>query len=119
MSTLAPVNPGYRLPKLRTLDPLQLQDKPVPERRWIVTDWVPHSQTTMLTGDGGVGNGGAGSPAGAASNAVVTNASRHSSRSRRTCSVGPSTEGGQLSGAPAKRSPHMSTDARSPRRGVR
>jgi RecA-family ATPase len=55
MSTLTPVNPDYRSPKLKTFDPLQLQDRPVPERKWIVPGWVPHGQTTMLTGDGGIG----------------------------------------------------------------
>ena len=48
-------NPEYRSPLLRVLDPLQLQDKPVPERRWIVPHWIPHGQTTMLSGEGGIG----------------------------------------------------------------
>ena len=55
--TLRPVNPDYRAPRLDTVDPLSFQDRQIPERRWIVPGWVPHSQTTMLTGDGGVGAG--------------------------------------------------------------
>lgn len=32
-----------------------LADKPVPERRWIVPDWIPRHQVTLMTGDGGTG----------------------------------------------------------------
>ncbi len=55
MTAWEPANPDYRSPPLRVLDPLQLQDKPVPERRWIVPHWIPHGQTTMLSGEGGIG----------------------------------------------------------------
>jgi len=55
MSTLKPVNPDFRSPELVAFDPLQLQDRPVPERKWIVPGWIPHGQTTLITGDGGTG----------------------------------------------------------------
>jgi RecA-family ATPase len=29
-----------------------LADKPVPKRRWIVEDWIPRQQVTLLTGEG-------------------------------------------------------------------
>lgn len=32
-----------------------LADKPVPERRWIVPEWIPRQQVTLLSGDGGTG----------------------------------------------------------------
>jgi RecA-family ATPase len=32
-----------------------LADKPVPRRRWIVPEWVPVHQVTLLSGDGGIG----------------------------------------------------------------
>lgn len=32
-----------------------LADAPVPRRRWIVTDWIPLHQVTLLSGDGGIG----------------------------------------------------------------
>jgi RecA-family ATPase len=32
-----------------------LADKPVPARRWIVPDWIPRQQVTLLSGDGGTG----------------------------------------------------------------
>lgn len=37
------------------VDPITWQDKPVPRRRWIVEQWIPHGSVTLLTGDGGVG----------------------------------------------------------------
>jgi len=37
------------------VDPRSLQDKLVPERRWIVRDWLPFGYTTALYGDGGTG----------------------------------------------------------------
>ena len=55
MTTLVPVNPDYRSPKLDTIDPLGFQDRTIPERRWVVSGWIPHGQTTMINGDGGVG----------------------------------------------------------------
>lgn len=32
-----------------------LAGKPVPERAWLVPDWIPSRQVTLLSGDGGVG----------------------------------------------------------------
>jgi RecA-family ATPase len=32
-----------------------LAEKPVPQRRWIVPDWIARQQVTLLTGQGGVG----------------------------------------------------------------
>ena len=42
-------------PKIEILDPITWQDKPVPERRWLVADMIPLCNVTMLSGDGGVG----------------------------------------------------------------
>ena len=55
MGRAQPANPAYRSLKFETIDPIRLQGEPIPERRWIVPGWIPHGQTTMLTGDGGVG----------------------------------------------------------------
>ena len=48
-------NPNYRSPKLKTIDPINLEGKTIPPRRWIVPDWVPVGVTTLLYGDGGLG----------------------------------------------------------------
>lgn len=48
-------NPNYVTPRLRTLAPMELDGKPIPDRRWIVPGWIPHGQVTMLSGDGGLG----------------------------------------------------------------
>ena len=50
-----PANPGYRVPKAELVDPITMQDRPVPDRRWIVHGWMPHGSVTLLAGDGGVG----------------------------------------------------------------
>ena len=42
-------------PKIEILDPITWQDKPVPERHWLVADLIPMQNVTMLSGDGGVG----------------------------------------------------------------
>ena len=39
----------------RYLDPITLQDKPVPKRRWLVPNWIPFLTATGLYGDGGLG----------------------------------------------------------------
>jgi RecA-family ATPase len=39
----------------KVIDPATWQDKPVPEREWIVTNWLPKRQVTSLYGDGGAG----------------------------------------------------------------
>lgn len=40
---------------LKTVKPSDLQDKPVPERNWIVPEWIPMHHVTALYGDGGTG----------------------------------------------------------------
>jgi RecA-family ATPase len=40
---------------LRTVDPTALFDLPIPERQWIVQDWLPVGHVTLNYGDGGVG----------------------------------------------------------------
>lgn len=50
-----PKNPDYIPPRLETFAPEGLQDKPVPERNWIVPDLVPCGAVTSISGDGGVG----------------------------------------------------------------
>lgn len=51
----APANPGYRPPILDVVDPVTLQGQPIPDRRWLVQDWIPRGSLTMLGGDGGLG----------------------------------------------------------------
>ena len=38
-----------------SVSPAALHGKPVPERKWIVPDWVPYGVVTGLYGDGGLG----------------------------------------------------------------
>lgn len=40
---------------MRIIDPCSLQGLIVPERQWIVQDWLPVGYTTALYGDGGTG----------------------------------------------------------------
>jgi RecA-family ATPase len=42
-------------PRLRVIDVITLQDKPIPERRWLVRDWIPWARVTGLYGAGGEG----------------------------------------------------------------
>ncbi len=42
-------------PTPQTLYVPTLQDRPIPERQWIVEDWIPKSYVTGLSGDGGIG----------------------------------------------------------------
>jgi RecA-family ATPase len=45
-----------RSPRTRTVvDPTSLQNAKVPERRWIVQDWIPDGVVTGLYGSGGLG----------------------------------------------------------------
>ena len=48
-------NPEYKSPRLKTIDPLALDGKAIPPRRWLVDGWIPMGAVTMLAGDGGVG----------------------------------------------------------------
>jgi RecA-family ATPase len=41
--------------KVKFIDPIVYQDKPIPERRWLVPNWIPHLTVTGIYGDGGVG----------------------------------------------------------------
>src|ERR1700691_5380370 len=38
-----------------SVSPAALLGKPIPERKWIVPDWVPHGAVTGLYGDAGLG----------------------------------------------------------------
>jgi hypothetical protein len=40
---------------LTLLDPRDWQGVPIPQRRWIWTDWIPRGYVTALYGDGGIG----------------------------------------------------------------
>ena len=40
---------------LQAIDPTTLEGKPVPQRRWLVGDWVPIARATALYGPGGEG----------------------------------------------------------------
>ena len=42
-------------PKIEIIDPIAWQDRPIPERRWLVDNMIPMHNVTMLSGDGGVG----------------------------------------------------------------
>jgi RecA-family ATPase len=42
-------------PPLRVVNPCEFQGQPVPERQWIVQDWVPCGVATALYGPGGCG----------------------------------------------------------------
>lgn len=51
----ASLKSDFGVERLVITDPLTLQDKPVPERRWLWRDWIPIGHTTALYGDGGTG----------------------------------------------------------------
>src|SRR2546423_11424493 len=40
---------------LRVINPVQWRDQAVPEREWVVRDWIPAKTVTLLSGDGAVG----------------------------------------------------------------
>lgn len=40
---------------LRSIDLLSWQGRPIPERRWMVRDWIPWGYVAALYGDGGTG----------------------------------------------------------------
>ncbi len=43
------------VPELKVINPWGWRDKPVPEREWIVRDWIPAKTVTLLSGDGAIG----------------------------------------------------------------
>jgi RecA-family ATPase len=43
------------VPTLRIIDPTTWQDKPVPEREWVVKDMIPANTVSLLMGDGAAG----------------------------------------------------------------
>jgi AAA domain len=43
------------LPPLQLVSPQSFMGEPIPERRWIVPDWIPHGYVTGLYGPGGTG----------------------------------------------------------------
>ncbi len=51
----AQLNGSAKPQALRIVDPCSLQGRPVPDRRWIVPDWVPCGVATALYGPGGYG----------------------------------------------------------------
>lgn len=50
-----PVEPAQAPVRLETFVAATLDGRPVPPRRWIVDDWIPDRNVTLLAGDGGVG----------------------------------------------------------------
>ena len=40
---------------IEILDPISWQDRPIPERQWLVPGLIPMRSVTMLSGDGGLG----------------------------------------------------------------
>ena len=55
IDSFAPANPRHAVSNIPLIDPIALQGVAVPERSWIVRDWIPNYQVTMLNGDGGIG----------------------------------------------------------------
>ena len=51
----APANPDGYVEPFRYSVVGSFEGKPIPERRWLVPDWIPQGQCTMLSGDGGIG----------------------------------------------------------------
>lgn len=45
----------FVIERLDLVDPIRLQDVPVPQRKWLWQDWVPLGTTSALYGDGGTG----------------------------------------------------------------
>lgn len=46
---------GFDPPSLQFIDPIAWQEQPVPERQWLVPNWIPMGTVTGLYGDGGIG----------------------------------------------------------------
>ena len=47
--------PGEEPEPLELVYPSAWQGQPIPDRRWLVTDWIPEGYVTGLYGDGGIG----------------------------------------------------------------
>lgn len=53
--TQAERSDDFKIERLAVFDPVCLQDKTVPQRSWIWSDWIPINTTSSLYGDGGAG----------------------------------------------------------------
>ena len=52
----APISTGdFQVERIEILEPIRLQDMPVPVRRWLWQDWIPIGTSSALYGDGGTG----------------------------------------------------------------
>ncbi len=45
----------FSLERFEVIDPISLQDRPIPERRWLWHSWIPTGSVTSIYGDGGTG----------------------------------------------------------------
>ena len=73
-------NPGYKIPKLKATDPTTLTAEGIPDREWIVPDWIPRGALSMMSGDGGLGKTLLGQQLATAVATGNTEAERHSYR---------------------------------------
>ncbi len=54
-SQFGPANPDGYVEPFRYSLVSAFEGVPIPERRWLVPDWIPQGQVTLLGGDGGMG----------------------------------------------------------------
>lgn len=54
-SVADPASPPVRTSRSSWIDPREWEGQPVKPREWIVDDWIPKDEVTLLYGDGGVG----------------------------------------------------------------
>lgn len=54
-SNVAVANQGFKSQRLRYADLATMSSDDIPERRWIVNEWMPEGYVHLLSGDGGVG----------------------------------------------------------------
>ncbi len=52
---MKPISRPTDIAPIKILDPIQWQDQPIPERRWLVRNLIPLDNVTLLAGDGGTG----------------------------------------------------------------
>jgi RecA-family ATPase len=52
---LADLLAARQVDALRAINPADLQDEPVPDRCWIVPNWIPDGYVTGIAGSGGIG----------------------------------------------------------------